>query len=69
MAVNQFDKERGRTPFNGPDSDLPMFTCVYHHHRVPFEQLPGERNGSLYKGKSVECTPGMSFTCLPTRNT
>jgi hypothetical protein len=49
------------------DSDLPMLTCTYRH-RVPFEQLPGERDGSLYKGKSVECTPGMVINCMDTSN-
>jgi hypothetical protein len=67
IVVNQINKERGRTPFNGPDSDLPMLTCTYRH-RVPFEQLPGERDGSLYKGKSVECTPGMVINCMDTSN-
>lgn len=66
MAVNQ---ERGGhlNAFTGSDAELPHWTTVYSH-RVPFNQLPGERSGSLYKGKSVECTPGMSITCISTSN-
>jgi hypothetical protein len=68
MAVNHYDDRHHRAPFTGPDSDLPMFSCTYHH-RVAWENLHGERNGSLYKGsKPVECTPGMSITCLSTSN-
>jgi hypothetical protein len=65
MAINA---QRGHlNAFQGPDSELPNWTCVYHH-RVEFSKLPGERSGSLYKGKSVECTPGMSIDCLSTSN-
>jgi hypothetical protein len=63
MAVNQ-----KRTEFNkfaGPDSELPMLTCTYRH-RVDFSKLPGERDGSLWKGKSVECTPGMCIDAMDT---
>jgi hypothetical protein len=65
MALNQ---KRDPLAFvTSPDADLPMLTCVYHH-RVAFKDLPGERSGSLRRGKSVDCTPGMSITCMDTSN-
>lgn len=67
MACNQFRKERGRGPETCSDEELPMFSLTYHH-RVPFAELTGERNGSLCRGQRVECTPGMSITCLSTSN-
>jgi hypothetical protein len=65
MAVNQ-----KRTEFNkfaGTDAELPMLTCTYRH-RVEFSSLPGERSGTLWKGKSVECTPGMCIDAMDTSN-
>jgi hypothetical protein len=65
MAVNQ---RRGHlNAFTGSDAELPHETVVYHH-RVPWEKLHGERDGSLWKGKSVECTPGMVIDCCNTGN-
>jgi hypothetical protein len=65
MTVNQ-DRD-ALNKFTGPDAELPMLSCVYHH-RCAWEKLHGERNGSLYKGRKVECTPGMSITCISTSN-
>jgi hypothetical protein len=65
MAVNQ---RRGHlNAFTGSDAELPHETVVYHH-RCDFKLLPGERDGSLWKGKSVECTPGMVIDCCNTGN-
>lgn len=65
MTVNQFRQGKGLGEFTGPDAELPMLTCTYSH-RVAWEKLHGERQGSLYKGKFVDCTPGMSITCIDT---
>jgi hypothetical protein len=65
MAVNQ---RRGpMNAFTGSDAELPHETVVYHH-RCAWEKLHGERDGSLWKGKSVECTPGMVIDCCNTGN-
>lgn len=39
---------------------------VVYGHRVPFNSLPGERDGMLYPGKSVKATIGMVVTAVVT---
>jgi hypothetical protein len=63
MAVNQ--RKAHCNAFTGPDADLPHETVTYSH-RVEFARLPGERTGSLWKGKSVAVTPGMVINCIDT---
>ncbi len=41
---------------------------VTYHHRVPFDQLPGERGGMLRPGQSVKVTPGMYICAAVTGN-
>lgn len=58
FACDQIDRSKGR-PVKPPGYDqFPMMSVTYHH-KVPFEQLPGERDGSLHKGEKVAVTVGM----------
>jgi hypothetical protein len=67
MAVNQDRMVRGQTVLK-PGDELPHLSVVYHH-RVSFEQLPGERDGSMHKGcKPVKATPGMVINAVHTGN-
>jgi hypothetical protein len=67
MAVNQFRRQRGSPPVD-PSEPFPMpHLSVVYHHRVPFEQLPGERDGSLWLGsKPVKVTNGMVINAVNT---
>lgn len=53
-----------------PDPDpykRPVFTVTYRH-KVPWNELLGERNGSLTPGQRVKCTGGMIINCCITGN-
>jgi hypothetical protein len=67
MTCDQDRKDRGLGEIDRPDDQLPNLSCVYHH-RVPFNQLTDERDGSLCRGQKVVCTPGMRITCMDTSN-
>lgn len=58
IACDQIDKSKGRQVKPPGYDQFPQMSVTYRH-RVPFEELPSERDGSLWKGKKVAVTPGM----------
>jgi len=57
MACDQIDKSKGRL-VKPPDYKFPDMSVTYRH-KVPFDQLPGERDGMMCRGQKVVVTPGM----------
>jgi uncharacterized Zn finger protein (UPF0148 family) len=58
IACDQIDKSKGRAVKPPGYDKFPQMSVTYQH-KVPFEHLPGERDGSLWVGKKVAVTPGM----------
>lgn len=67
MAVNQMLKQKSSEPTTMTDAELPSLSVTYHH-RVPFQNLPGERSGTLCRGQQVAVSTGMSINAVDTSN-